>query len=142
MTILSSFTNFKNESYRVVEGQRELCSVCVTTCVFLSVHDNVLSWEESWCWEKHGIKSNHPKKVFFWQLFLNNMNTENDEDKGERFYQYTFHTHKSPAETFYFHLFSPCCVTLGNVLNIFNQQFLICKMEVIMVFTSNVISRI
>lgn len=43
----------------------------------------------------------------------------------------------------HFHLFSPCCVTLGNTLHTCNKQFFfICKMEGIIVFIAHVILRI
>ena len=119
---------------------RESCVLSDAICVFLSVHDNLLSWEESWCWEKHGVKVITLKKCFSgnysWTIWILKMMKTKGRDSTDIYFILI-----KALLRLYFHLFSPCGVTLGNVLNTFNQQFLICKMEVIMVFTSNVISR-
>lgn len=96
---------------------------------------------------KTQIKGNCHKKVLFRQPFLNNKNIElglqeNDEDEGESIYQYTFHTPKKPTEIFTSIYFHHAVWLWAMFLTPLISNFLICKIEVIIVFTSNVILRI
>lgn len=128
-----------------VEGQ-ERSEFCVTICVLLSIHDDLLSPLECQRSGKHRIQINHHKKVLLRQLVLNNINIElslqKNEDKGERLYQYPFYTLKRPTETFTFIYFHFAVWLWPMYLTPLVSSFLICKIEVIIVFTSNVILRI
>lgn len=130
-----------------MEDRRDLSFICVTICGLLSIHDYLLSPSECRCSGKHRIKANHHKKVLLRQLVLNNINIEsslqeNDEDKGERLYQYAFYTPKRPTETFTFIYFHLAVWLWPMYLTPFISSFLIFKIEVIIVFTSNIILRI
>lgn len=105
------------------QGRSEFC---LTTCVLLSVHDNLLLLSESQCRGEYGIKINHHKKVLFrqpsWTIWILSRACKSTMQR-ERLCQYPFHTPQQPYWDFSFYLFALCCVTLSKVLNTFNQQF-------------------
>lgn len=115
--------------------------------LLFSVCDNLLSPLVSQSWENHRLKINNHKKVLLRRPFLNSMNIElglqeHDKDKEERFYPYTFHTLKSPTETFTCIDFCHVVWLWAMYLTPLISSFLTCKLEIIILFTSNVILKI